>query len=186
MKTVSKVSLFHNNDQNHAPHEIPLLNFVTTINTSMCAATNRPKSATHDCSTVHTQQSRRVLVLRYLIFQLFSGTDFKITCQQELFSYLETLLSLCRFLHSPGYSIPFHSQNLVPSSFACFVRDLQAFERKKELSPFSSFTLRTTASMVDTKHMPDYDVTRMKQINKHERSSRVPNFFIAFSITCDL
>ena len=118
-----------------------------------------------------------MLVLRYLIFQLFSGTDFKITCQQELFSYLETLLSLCRFLHSPGYSIPFHSQNLVPSSFACFVRDLQAFERKKELSPFSSFTLRTTASMVDTKHMPDYDVTRMKQINKHERSSRVPNFF---------
>ena len=40
--------------------------------------------------------------------------------------------------------------------------------------------------MVDTKHMPDYDVTRMKQINKHERPNRVPNFFIAFSITCDL
>ena len=62
----------------------------------------------------------------------------------------------------------------------------KAFEQEKEILQFSSFTLRTKGSIVDTKHMPDYDVTRMKQINKHEKASRVSNFFIAFSVTCDL
>ena len=97
-----------------------------------------------------------------------------------------SLLSLCRRLFA--FTRLFRS--ILRTSFQVPLR--ASFENSRHSNERRNFRhlvlllLEQRQSMVDTKHMPDYDVTRMKQINKHERSSRVPNFFIAFSITCDL
>ena len=97
---------------------------------------HKPKSACQDGSTVYSKQSRRVLILFYVVFQFFSRTEVKITCQQVLFSNLETVL----FRHVACYfSVPFSSQSLVPSPLAwsedrTSYRGLQTYEQEDSSS----------------------------------------------------
>ena len=165
----------------------------------MYAAPNRDGPATHDCSTVHSQQSRCVLLICQVIFQLFRGTDFKITGQQELFSYLETLffshVAFC--IHEAIF--PFHRD---PQSKFLRVEQRQSIvsrspvsEREKELFKFQyNVTMCNFHHLVlllleqrEAWSMPNiWSMPEMKEINKHKKPSRVSNFFIAFSVTCDL
>ena len=133
-----------------------------------------------------------MLLIDQVISQLFSGTDFKITCQQEFFSYLETLF----FCHVAFCILfPFHPQSKflqVEQRQSIVLRSPGIQTREGTLQvPMQCVTFvlllleqRESWSMPSICLVVTYP--QMRQINKHKRPSRVSNFFIAFSVTCDL